>query len=227
MPILSFIRATLAGSNMFVCRACAKRSAPSAFRPLAIGQDRLTATSRTLATSTTLRSDVQDGWSILETASNEQNTPKRGRDLKKQDYPKKSNWADRKESQRNTDSPRRASPRNTNPRKESQRNTNTPRFNRDVPSSPRSPGKLQWATKKELEWTKDPYHIAQNVAKKLEENDFDKALLLTQQASKDKQVIVSWNHLIEYQFQNKRLHAAIKLYNDVCLPDLSSLQTST
>ncbi|KAF3769985.1 hypothetical protein M406DRAFT_23042, partial [Cryphonectria parasitica EP155] len=74
---------------------------------------------------------------------------------------------------------------------------------------------LKRATQKELEYTTDPYHIAENVAKKLAAKDFDKALLLTQTASKDKQVIVSWNHLIEYQFQNQKLQAAIKLFNDM------------
>lgn len=71
------------------------------------------------------------------------------------------------------------------------------------------------AMKKELQYTTDPYHIADNVVKKLKENDFDKALLLTREASKDKQCVVSWNHCIEYQFKNNKLHAAIKLFNEV------------
>lgn len=75
--------------------------------------------------------------------------------------------------------------------------------------------RLRRATKKELQLTTDPYHIAQNVAKKLEDKQFDKALMLVQAASKDKQVVVSWNHLIEHQFQNQKLHVAIRLFNDV------------
>ncbi|KAK7731607.1 hypothetical protein SLS63_005293 [Diaporthe eres] len=71
------------------------------------------------------------------------------------------------------------------------------------------------AMKKELQYTTDPYHIADNVVKKLMENDFDKALLLTREASKDKQCVVSWNHCIEYQFKNNKLHAAIKLFNEM------------
>ncbi|KAK2604819.1 hypothetical protein N8I77_007718 [Diaporthe amygdali] len=71
------------------------------------------------------------------------------------------------------------------------------------------------AMKKELQYTTDPYHIAENVVKKLKENDFDKALLLTREASKDKQCVVSWNHCIEYQFKNNKLHAAIKLFNEM------------
>lgn len=77
------------------------------------------------------------------------------------------------------------------------------------------------AMKKELQYTTDPYHIADNVVKKLKENDFDKALLLTREASKDKQCVVSWNHCIEYQFKNNKLHAAIKLFNEV--GDLQSI----
>lgn len=78
--------------------------------------------------------------------------------------------------------------------------------------------KLKRATKKELQYTTDPYHIAENVAKKLEEKDFEKALIMTREASKDKQVVVSWNHLIAYELKNQKLGAAIKLYNEVCLP---------
>jgi hypothetical protein len=75
--------------------------------------------------------------------------------------------------------------------------------------------KARRAVKKELQYSTDPYHIADNVVKKLKENDFDKALLLTREASKDKQCVVSWNHCIEYQFKNNKLHAAIKLFNEV------------
>lgn len=84
--------------------------------------------------------------------------------------------------------------------------------------------KLKWATKKELQFTTDPYHIAENVARKLEEKDFEKALTLTREASKNKQVVVSWNHLIQYQLQNQKLHTAIKLYNEVSFPNLSGLR---
>lgn len=75
--------------------------------------------------------------------------------------------------------------------------------------------KAKRAMKKELQYTTDPYHIADNVVRKLKENDFDKALLLTREASKDKQCVVSWNHCIEYQFKINKLHAAIKLFNEV------------
>lgn len=79
----------------------------------------------------------------------------------------------------------------------------------------RTPEKLKRAVKKELQLTTDPFHIAENVHKKLKENDFEKALMLAREASKDKQVVVSWNHLIEHQFAHQKLGAAIKLYNEV------------
>lgn len=74
---------------------------------------------------------------------------------------------------------------------------------------------MQRAVKKELELTTDPYHLAANVEAKLRDDQFEKALMLTQGASKDKQVVVCWNHLIEYLFKQQKVHAAIKLYNDV------------
>lgn len=84
--------------------------------------------------------------------------------------------------------------------------------------------KLKRATRKELQYTTDPYHIAENVANKLEEKNFEKALMLTREASKDKQVVVSWNHLIAYELKNQKLGSAIKLYNEVSFPSPSSLR---
>lgn len=71
------------------------------------------------------------------------------------------------------------------------------------------------AVKIELYHTKDPFHIADNVRRKLEDNEFDKALMMTREASKDKQVVVCWNYLIAHEFTRQRLHAALKLYNEV------------
>lgn len=80
--------------------------------------------------------------------------------------------------------------------------------------------KMKRATRIELRLTTDPYHIADNVLHKLENDEFEKALMLVQEASKNKQVVVSWNHLIAYEFMNQRLHSALKLYNEVsCCPE--------
>ncbi|KAK1971144.1 pentatricopeptide repeat domain-containing protein [Colletotrichum sublineola] len=62
----------------------------------------------------------------------------------------------------------------------------------------------------------DPFKIAQQVEATLKKDRFDEALLLVHRAGKTKQVVVAWNHLIEYQIRDKkRINAAIKLYNDM------------
>lgn len=75
--------------------------------------------------------------------------------------------------------------------------------------------KIQRATKKELQWIHDPWHLAESVSNKLESGDFEKALHMTREASSGDQVVVSWNHLIQYTFKQQKLHAAIKLFNEV------------
>lgn len=84
--------------------------------------------------------------------------------------------------------------------------------------------RMRRATKIELQWAKDPYHIAENVVTKLKDAEFEKALLLTREASRDKQCVVSWNHLIEHEFKNYKLHSAMKLYHEVS--DISSSNRS-
>lgn len=62
----------------------------------------------------------------------------------------------------------------------------------------------------------DPWAVGQYVEKALARDAFDEALLLVQKASAgDQQVVVAWNHLIDYQFNKQQLKRAIKLYNDV------------
>jgi pentatricopeptide repeat protein len=86
--------------------------------------------------------------------------------------------------------------------------------------------KLQAAVKKQLSLAQDPFHIAQHVSKALERGSFDEALLLTRTASRNKKVEVSWNHLIDYQMKNRRLHAAVKLYNEVRIYSLACFVSS-
>ena len=74
-----------------------------------------------------------------------------------------------------------------------------------------------WAARKELEYLSDPLHIANRVAVALQKENFELAAQMTRQASKDKSVTVSWNHLIEFQLRQGRIHAAMKLYNEVRL----------
>ncbi|KAK5988823.1 Pentatricopeptide repeat-containing protein [Cladobotryum mycophilum] len=75
--------------------------------------------------------------------------------------------------------------------------------------------RLERIVKKHLDLMEDPWHIAQYVEQTLKRDRFDEALLLTQKASNDAQVVVAWNHLINYQLNKDRLKPAIKLYNEM------------
>ena len=77
--------------------------------------------------------------------------------------------------------------------------------------------KLQRAVNKQLTYIDDPWKIAQHIEQTLAKDRFDEALLLTQKASKDRQVVVAWNHLIGYQLEKQQLKTAIRLYNEVSL----------
>ncbi|UKZ78217.1 hypothetical protein TrVFT333_005952 [Trichoderma virens FT-333] len=74
--------------------------------------------------------------------------------------------------------------------------------------------RLQRIVKKELQHMDDPWKIAQYVEKALAKDRFDEALLLTKTAGKEQQVVVAWNHLINYLLGKQQLKNAIKLYND-------------
>lgn len=96
---------------------------------------------------------------------------------------------------------------------EADRATSNPYSNR--PKLQETSSKTQRAAKKELEWIHDPWHLAESVSNKLENGEFEKALLMTREASNDDSIMVSWNHLIQYTFKQEKLHAAIKLFNEV------------
>jgi len=83
------------------------------------------------------------------------------------------------------------------------------------PIAKRRAEKLEWVVKKHLQYLKDPLKIAEHVKATLDKDKFDEALLLTRNASRDALVTVSWNHLIDYQMKQQRLHGAIKLYNEM------------
>lgn len=79
--------------------------------------------------------------------------------------------------------------------------------------------KLERAVNKQLEYLEDPWKIGNYVEDALSDNRFDEALLLTQKASKDQQVVVSWNHLIGYSLEQQQVRKAIRIYNEVsCRP---------
>ncbi|KAM7185372.1 hypothetical protein V8F33_012424 [Rhypophila sp. PSN 637] len=81
----------------------------------------------------------------------------------------------------------------------------------DSPSMKR----LEWVVNKHLQYLKDPKLIADHVKATLQKDKFLEALLLTRKASRNTKVTVSWNHLIDHQMKQQRLHAAIKLYNEM------------
>ncbi|KAG6110307.1 hypothetical protein E4U31_006011 [Claviceps sp. LM219 group G6] len=71
--------------------------------------------------------------------------------------------------------------------------------------------KLRRAVKKQLGHLNDSWAVAQRVEETLAKDRFDEALLLTQEASRDGQMVVSWNRLIEYLFKEQQLSQAIKM----------------
>ncbi|GAB1320819.1 Pentatricopeptide repeat protein [Madurella fahalii] len=75
--------------------------------------------------------------------------------------------------------------------------------------------RLEWVVNKHLTYLKDPVDIAAHVRRALDKGSFEEALLMARRASRNTKVEVSWNHLIDHHMKNHRLHAAIKLYNEM------------
>ncbi|KOS18403.1 Pentatricopeptide repeat-containing protein 2 [Escovopsis weberi] len=75
--------------------------------------------------------------------------------------------------------------------------------------------RLERIVRRHLEHMSDPWKIAQYVDDALQKDRFDEALLLTQKASKDVQVVVSWNHLINYQLGKDNIKGAVRLFNEM------------
>lgn len=76
--------------------------------------------------------------------------------------------------------------------------------------------RLKWKVKKHLEHLNNNYKVAEYVADTLEKGEFEEAAMLVREASRTQNVTVAWNHLIDYQMRQQRLHAAVKMYNEVC-----------
>lgn len=75
--------------------------------------------------------------------------------------------------------------------------------------------RLKRAVNEHLDRMDDPWTIGKYVEKALARGAFEEALLLVEKASRNQQLVVSWNHLIDYQLTQDRIKDAIKLYNDV------------
>lgn len=74
---------------------------------------------------------------------------------------------------------------------------------------------LERAVKKELVYLKDPLKHANYVRSILRDNEYDKAIALCRIASKNMEVVVSWNHLIDYLLTRRELKTALKIYNEM------------
>ncbi|CAK7227864.1 hypothetical protein SBRCBS47491_006713 [Sporothrix bragantina] len=75
---------------------------------------------------------------------------------------------------------------------------------------------LNVLARQRLRYLQDPYTIGKAVQALLaKDGKYDEALQLTRMASKSHKVMVSWNHLIDYQMRQQRLSSAIKLFNEM------------
>ncbi len=73
----------------------------------------------------------------------------------------------------------------------------------------------EWAARKQLQYLQNPYNIAQYVTTALQKGSYEEAILVTRKASNDKNVTVSWNLLIDHQCRQKKIHAGLKLFNEM------------
>lgn len=81
--------------------------------------------------------------------------------------------------------------------------------------------------RQELKYLRDPLKLAGHVRETLRANDYDKAVALCRLASRDMQCIVSWNHCIDWLMARKETRKAMKLYNEVCCPNIPPSQHFT
>ncbi|ESZ92967.1 hypothetical protein SBOR_6633 [Sclerotinia borealis F-4128] len=86
-----------------------------------------------------------------------------------------------------------------------------PADKKPAPIDPNIDDKFIW----KLKQLQDPLQLASYVRKLLSDDDFEKALLYVRAASKNVECVVSWNHLIEWQFSKDQLTPALKTYNEM------------
>jgi pentatricopeptide repeat protein len=80
---------------------------------------------------------------------------------------------------------------------------------------PRMPTKEWNARRRELQYLKDPLEVAGFVKKELGKDKATEMLQLVRMASHSMQVVVSWNHLVDYYMAKERVSEALKVYNEV------------
>ena len=73
----------------------------------------------------------------------------------------------------------------------------------------------QRALRKEVEWLKDPVKFAEHVHYVLRNEQLDKALDLCRLASRDGNMVVAWNHVINWHMQRRKVNKAIEVYNEM------------
>ena len=71
------------------------------------------------------------------------------------------------------------------------------------------------ALKIELKWLSDPVKLAEHVHYTLRNSKPDKALDLCRLASKKQEVIVSWNHVVDWYMSKGKIDDALKVYNEM------------
>jgi pentatricopeptide repeat protein len=80
---------------------------------------------------------------------------------------------------------------------------------------PRIPKAAFDARRRELRWLKDPLEVAAFVKKELGKDKATEMLQLVRMASHSMQVVVSWNHIVDYYLAKERVSDALKVYNEV------------
>ena len=77
--------------------------------------------------------------------------------------------------------------------------------------------RLNTSVQKQLKYLpEDPWKVQEYVEKALKRDAFEEACAIVQKMStKDLQIVVAWNHIIDHCLQNQKMKQAFKLYNDV------------
>lgn len=76
--------------------------------------------------------------------------------------------------------------------------------------------RMERAVKKELKYlSDDPWKVTEYVKGALEKGKFEEAYLLVQKGSREMQLVVPWNYLLNHLLNNQQPTRAIKMFNEV------------
>ncbi|KAI6751215.1 hypothetical protein HG530_014129 [Fusarium avenaceum] len=76
--------------------------------------------------------------------------------------------------------------------------------------------RMERAVKKELKYlSDDPWKVTEYVKGALEKGKFEEAYLLVQKGSKEMQLVVPWNYLLNHLLNNQQPTRAIKMFNEM------------